>query len=308
MAEQPSAHFYRSRGIAEPDVINDDRRCLQCGRALKGLRVGDECPGCGRRVLRDRATGLNEAPIPILQRLRAALTLTLFSWTAGMALWFWCYYGFWSNAGPVLAGLLSIVVIPAVLIVTEAWNALERSPDQPLLSMTTLLRFALGAAVVLLGVLLFAESSLTPAPSRELVLTLVAVTSFVWIGLQAIACLVFSRIAAEGGDSKLGDRYFNLSWALGLAVSFISPYLAVTQAMQARSGLVPVCCMSGYLVIIGFFVAQIMFIVSAVQLRAVVNWAIRYRDQYNRKTAEMAERIEEARRAGEGEGTVYVRE
>lgn len=308
MSEHPSADFYRARGLADPDLITDDRRCLQCGEALRGKRVGEACPTCGRRVLRHRASGLNELPVPVLLRLRGGLTLALLSWLGGMALWLWSYYGVWRKAGPVIAGAFSALVIGAAIQLTRAWGAAESPPNELWRNILVWVRGLLIIAIVLLGVHFFAQSPMTPNPSREVTLGVLSVAAFTWIALQAAGCLLYARVAAEGGDPRLGDRCFNLAWALGLTVAFMSPYLAVTQLIQSRSGVVPVCCLSGYLVVIAFFVAQVMFAAATIRLRSIVNWAIRYRDQYEYKTAAMIDRIEEARRAGDGDGTAFVRD
>lgn len=306
MADSDVDHFYRARGIADPDVITDDRRCIQCGYQLRGLKIGNTCPECGRRVLRDRFSGLNEVPIRILLQLRTALSLALLSWIVGMALWLWCYYGLlrFEFAGPVLGGLMVVLALPAVVIATAAWNEVEQPPAEIWKSITSMMRLVVALALVGLALLVFLRSPWAPRASLGTMIAVVTATSLMWVGLQAMGCLLFRRIAAEGGDSHLADRYWNLSWGLGLCIAFISPFIAFTQNV----GGTPMCCNSGYLVVIGFFVIQIFFAVSTLRLRSIVKWAIRYRGQYEGKTAEMIERIEAARRIGDAESTALTRE
>ncbi|GEM_PF-5135403 len=306
MTESDLGQFYRARGIADPDVITDDRRCMQCGHELRGLRVGDPCPECGRRALRSRASGLNQAPIGVLHRLNTALSLTLLGWIVGMALWLWCYYGLirFEFTGPVLGILMLALVIPAVALVTAAWNEVEPPPFQILKSNTSMMRLLLVAASLGLGLLVILRSPWAPRAELGTMIAVVTFTSLAWVGLQAMGCLLFRRIAAEGGDGNLSDRYWNLSWGLGLCIAFISPFIAFTQHI----GGTPMCCNSGYLVVIAFFVIQIVFAVSTLRLRSIVKWAIRYRGQYEGKTVEMIERIETARRIGDAESTALTRE
>lgn len=308
MAQSSVDHFYRSRGQIGADLIDDDRRCIQCGYALRGMRFGGACPECGRRILRARGDGLNEAPPDVLRSLRLALTLGLLAWAAGMAVWMWCYYGLLMKQGLILAGCLLVTAAAAVVLLTGAWSRIQEPPLQMHRSLTAMLRLVMALSAFGLVLVALVLNPWKPSNSPALILPVVSITAFAWVGMQALSCLLLARLADEGAESRLADRFRNLSWALGLCIAFISPYVAILQTIQFRAGAVPLCCMGGYVIIIGFAFAQVYYAVSMLRLLSLVRWAIRYRHRFEGKTAEMIERIEAARQAGGRKSTALVRE
>ncbi len=307
MAQTAADQFYRSRGQTGADLIDDDRRCIQCGYALRGLRFGAACPECGRRILRASGTGLNGAPPDVLASLQLALTLILPAWAAGMAVWMWCYYGLLMKQGLILAACMLVPAAAAVLLFTGAWNRFEEPPLQMHRSLTAMLRLVMALSAFGLILVALVLNPWKPSSSPTLILPVVSITAFAWVGMQALSCLLLARVADAGGDSRLADRFRNLSWALGLCIAFISPYVAILQTIQYRSGAVPLCCMGGYLVVVGFAFAQVFYAISMLRVLSLVRWAISYRRRFEGKTAEMIERIEAARQGG-GESTALVRD
>jgi len=308
MAETGVDPFYKARGVVDLAVITDDRRCVACGYALRGLRPGGRCPECGRPILLTRSYGIDEIPLGELKRLRHSITLIFAAWAAAMALWFWLYYGLLSTAAPYLAGAAIGALLIAVPLITSFWSKVEEQPLRPWQSITFMIRALLVLAVASLAITVmghFLGRSRFP-PGAMLGAT--SITLILWVALQALGCHLLKRIAVLGRDDSLGQRFWNLSWALGLCVAFVAPYFGVTQIVQSRSGLVPVCCLGGYIVVIGFLVAQMIFGASLIRLRYLSAWAVRYRNAYEEKTRRMVEQIDQARARGEAECTAFLRD
>lgn len=308
MAETGVDEFYTARGVVDLAVIGDDRRCVACGYALKGLRPGGRCPECGRPILMTRSYGIDEVPLRELKRLRHSITLLFVAWIAAMALWFWLYYGLLTDVAPYLAGAAIVALLIAVPLITSFWSKIHEQPLQPWRSITFMVRALLVLAVASLAFTVLGHLLLRKRLSSGGVLAATTMTFILWVALQALGCLLLKRIAVLGRDDPLGQRFWNLSWALGLCVAFIAPYFGMTQVVQGRSGMVPVCCLGGYFVVLGFLVAQLVFGASLIRLRYLSAWAVRYRHKYEEKTQQMVEQIDQARARGEPESTAFLRD
>jgi len=300
--------YYKSRGLTAPGVINDDRCCPACGNALRGLREGQRCPECGRPIIPLRGQGLAEAQTAHLQRLARALLLGWFAWIGGMLIWFWVFYGLLGDFIGLLTALMLVLAVISLFRGLRAWTMIQsprnRFENRLPVIMRTLVMLAAGLTIALV----VSRTLWRGSVSGGSLMALATFVSLAWLGLQTLACLLLRQIAIAGHDDALGDRFWNVAWAIGFCASFWAPFFALTQVIQARSGLVPVCCMSGYLVAIGLLAAQLFFAHSLLRLRAMVGWSIKYRHQFDDKTARMMERVKEGREIGDREGTLLLRD
>lgn len=301
--------FYRSRGLQAPGVIDDDRRCLACGYQLRGLREGRRCPECGRPIIPLRGQGLAEGETALLKRLAVGLLLAAAAWAAGMGVWLWTYYGILSDFIPLLLAVLMVCAGIAVFWGLRVWTSIQPPRNR----FENWLPFWMGsltvAASLLAAMLVLCGTVWRNATTGGAVIGLATLGSFAWFGLQTLACLRFQQIAVAGHDDRLGERFWHLAWGIGLCAAFVSPFFGVTQVIVGRSGgVAPVCCWSGYLFVIGLLAAQIAFAHSLLHLHAMVRWCVRYRNQYDGKTSRLMARVEEGRKVGDSEGSVFVRE
>lgn len=300
--------FYRSRGLQAPGLIDDDRRCLACGYQLRGLREGQRCPECGRPIIPLRGQGLAEAETALLKRLALGLLLAGAAWAAGMGVWVWTYYGLLSEFIPLLLAMLVVFANTAVFRGLRIWTTIQLPRNR----FENWLPFWMGlltvAGSILALLLVLCGTVFRNATTGSALIGLATLGSLAWFGLQTLACLLFQQIAVAGHDDRLGERFWHLAWGVGLCAAFVSPFFGVTQVIVGRSGgFAPVCCWSGYLFVISLLAAQIAFAHSLLRLRAMVRWCVKYRNQYDSKTSRMMEGIEEGRKVGDSEGSVFLR-
>lgn len=300
--------YYTSRGLAAPGVIGDDRSCIACGYALRGLREGQRCPECGRPILAIRAEGLAEAQTAHLRRLARALLPGVLAWAGAMLLWFWVFYGLLGSVIVYVAAFTVVCALLSIFGVTAVWPQIHSPRHRAEHRLPAALRGVLLAAIALTGALLLVRTRWNSPIGPGALIALAAFVALAWLGLQTLACLLLRQVAIAGHDDALGDRFWNISWAIGLCAAFWAPFFALTQIIQTRSGFVPVCCMSGYLVAIGLLAAQLFFAHSLLQVRAMVRWSLRYREQFDDKTRRMMKRVEEGRQVGESGGTALARD
>ncbi len=308
MAFYKADEYYASRGLTAPGVIDDDRCCIACGYALRGLREGQRCPECGRPIIALRAEGLAEAQTAHLQRLARALLMGFLAWAGATALWFWVFYGLLRPVVVSIAVFTAGCALLAVFGATAVWPAIQSPRSRAEYRLAPALRLVVLSATALTTALLLARTLGKASMGPDVLLALATLTALAWLGLQTLACLLLRQVAIAGHDDALGDRFWNISWAIGLCAAFWAPFFALTQIIQMRSGFVPVCCLSGYLVAIGLLAAQLFFAHSLLQVRAMVRWCVRYRRQFDDKTSRMMKRLEEGRQIGETGGTALARE
>lgn len=300
--------YYTSRGLAAPGVIGDDRSCIACGYALRGLREGQRCPECGRPILAIRAEGLAEAQTAHLRRLARALLPGVLAWAGAMLLWFWVFYGLLGSVIVYVAAFTVVCALVSIFGATAVWPQIYSPRHRAEHRLPAALRGVLLAAIALTGALLLVRTRWRTPVDPGALITLAAFVALAWLGLQTLTCLLLRQVAIAGHDDALADRFWNISWAIGLCAAFWAPFFALTQTIQTRSGFVPVCCMSGYLVAIGLLAAQLFFAHSLLQVRAMVRWSLRYREQFDDKTRRMMKRVEEGRQVGESGGTALARD
>lgn len=300
--------YYKSRGLQAPGVINDDRACLACGYALRGLREGQRCPECGRPIIPLRGQGLAEAQTGDLQRLAFALLAACVGWAAGMGIWLWAFFDWLGDFFLFFAGAQIAALAFAVIVGTRAWIAVQPPRNRFENWLPFWIRAVFTFAALLTLALVLTRLVGSRIVSAGAVIGLSTLASFAWMGLQALACLLFRSIAIAGQDERLGDRFWHVAWAVGLCAALIGPVLSLTQSLMAGAGVMSICCMSGYLIVVAMLAAQLLFAHSLFRLHAMIRWSIKYRIQYDDKTSRMMQRVQEGREIGDREGSVFARE
>jgi len=303
-----TGQFFRERGLQKPGLIEDDRCCLGCGYQLRGLREGHRCPECGRPITALQGQGLSEVPTGLLRRLARMLALGWLAWATGMAMWFWIYYGWFFRALYMLAPMMIIFNLTAILGGIRVWSAIEESQTLAQRRVLTATRWLVAVGSVLLVLLVVARTLWTGVMLGGAFVGLATLTALCWLGVQTLACTLLQRLAIAGHDNQLADRLGNVIWAIGLSGAFVTPFFGVTQMLVLRSGVAPTCCWGGYLFVVGLLIAQVVFCHALLRLHGMVRWSIKYRNQYDAKTARMVDRIDQARTRDGGESPVFIRD
>ncbi len=305
----PTSPTPRIQEKGQGRFISEEMNCKSCGYDLRGLNYGQKCPECGTIISVSiakggRYSGLGHAP----ERFLTVLTVGLLMIGLSVPL------DFIAEGITASGGLQAIIltIVPSLMWFGGVLLVCRRRPNDPgytigewedrFRRLTIVLQVAMLLSEGAEALLYFA----TPGTFLEQA-TVIAGAVFAFAG--AIGFFPFavylSYIADWGSDTRLGHRLRAVAWCLAASsLVLVTHYSVDTLAELAGHqghgffgfvrGVLGLATLPGFVV---FYVAQLILIVSLIQLLAVVGWAKRNagseveRDQ--RVMERRAERAEE---------------
>lgn len=282
--------------VAVSETIATDRPCHRCGYSLRGLPPGTRCPECGAPIRRPRsrfADALAEAPLEYLRPLAAGL-LVMAACSIGGAFALAYSRGPWRLYGSAWAVVLCAAWWVGVWIATRPRPLTDATVPDPMLDSRRLrtavrvsqLAWVIAAAgwLVAAYVPVVAAPALPalgpapgvppPPPAAEVLGRRIALV-FELIGFLSIVPLsvLLSGLADWAAESGLAERFRMSAWGVALGGLIGLPALGLVGVAAPVLG--PITFGAGAVAMGAAVVAQVLFIVSLVQLAYSAIWAIR---------------------------------